>query len=154
MLGPMVNPSFPRNQLVGVWNLETARLYNYIYQQTDKNYTIIYSLDGYDEISLTSEFKIISNHEEDLLEPEKIGYPRLTHDDVKGGATVEESVRIFMNIIEGNGTEAQKSVVIVNSGLAMKKLLPAKSLKECFAIAEDSLQGGKAKAKLKKLLEL
>jgi anthranilate phosphoribosyltransferase len=154
MLGPMVNPSFPRNQLVGVWNLETARLYNYIYQQTDKNYTIIYSLDGYDEISLTSEFKIISNHEEDLIDPEKIGFARLTNEDVKGGETVEESVRIFLNILDGKGTDAQKAVVIVNSGLAIRKLSPSKSLKECFAMAEDSLQGGKAKEKLKKLLEL
>jgi anthranilate phosphoribosyltransferase len=154
MLGPMVNPSFPRNQLVGVWNLETARLYNYIYQQTDKNYTIIYSLDGYDEISLTSEFKLISNREDDLLDPEKIGYLRLTQNDIKGGETVEESVRIFLNILDGNGTDAQKSVVIVNSGMAIKKLFPSKSLKECFMLAEDSLQGGKAKARLKKLLEL
>jgi anthranilate phosphoribosyltransferase len=154
ILGPMVNPSFPHNQLVGVWNLETARLYNYIYQQTDKNYTIIYSLDGFDEISLTSEFKMISNMEEDLLDPEKIGFERLTHDDVKGGTSVEESVRIFLNILDGNGTEAQKSVVIVNSGLALRKLHPGKSLKACFGIAEDSLQGGKAKTMLKKLLEL
>jgi anthranilate phosphoribosyltransferase len=154
MLGPMVNPSFPRNQLVGVWNLETARLYNYIYQQTDKNYTIIYSLDGYDEISLTSEFKMISNREEDLVDPEKIGFPRLTDQDVKGGETVEESVRIFLNILDGNGTEAQKAVVIANSGLALKKLFASKSLKECFALAEDSLQGGKALAMLKKLLDL
>ena len=109
---------------------------------------------AYDEISLTSEFKMISNLEEDLLDPEKIGFPRLTHDDVKGGATVEESVRIFLNILEGNGTDAQKSVVIVNSGMALKKLFPSKSLQECFALAEDSLQGGKAKAMLKKLLEL
>jgi len=154
MLGPMVNPSFPHNQIVGVWNLETARLYNYIYQQTDRNYTILYSLDGYDEISLTSEFKMISNREEDLLDPEKIGFPKLTHDDVKGGKSVEESVRIFINILDGNGTYAQKSVVIVNSGLAIKKMFPAKSLKECFALAEHSLQGGKAKIMLKKLLEL
>jgi anthranilate phosphoribosyltransferase len=154
MLGPMVNPSFPRNQLVGVWNLETARLYNYIYQQTDKNYTILYSLDGYDEISLTSEFKMISNREEDLLDPEKIGFPRLRHDDVKGGNTVEESVRIFLNILDGNGTDAQKAVVIVNSGLAIKKLFPDRSLQHCFVVAEDSLQGGKAKSMLKKLLEL
>jgi anthranilate phosphoribosyltransferase len=154
MLGPMVNPSFPHNQLVGVWNLETARLYNYIYQQTDKNYTIIYSLDGYDEISLTSEFKMISNLEDDLLDPENIGFTRLTHEDLKGGMTVEESVRIFLNILDGNGTDAQKSVVIVNSGMAIKKLFPSKSIKECFALAEESLQGGKAKAMLKKLLEL
>ncbi|MDP3003289.1 MAG: anthranilate phosphoribosyltransferase [Bacteroidales bacterium] len=154
MLGPMVNPSFPRNQLVGVWNLETARLYNYIYQQTDKNFTIIYSLDGYDEISLTSEFKMISNQEEELLSPEKINYPRLTHEELKGGTTVEESVKIFLNILEGKGTTAQKAVVIVNSGMALKKLFPGKSLPECFELAEDSLQGGRAKNLLRKLLEL
>jgi anthranilate phosphoribosyltransferase len=154
MLGPMVNPSFPHNQLVGVWNLETARLYNYIYQQTDKNYTIVYSLDGFDEISLTSEFKMISNQEEELFDPEKIGFSRLTHDDIRGGATVQESVSIFLNILDGNGTEAQKSVVIANSGLALKKLFGSKSLKECFLLAEDSLQRGKAKTMLKKLLEL
>ena len=154
MLGPMVNPSFPRNQLVGVWNLETARLYNYIYQQTDKNYTIIYSLDGYDEISLTSEFKIISNHEEELLSPEKINYPRLSPEELKGGTTVEESVKIFLNILEGKGTESQKAVVIVNSGMALRKLFPGKSLPECFEIGEDSLQGGRAIMILRKLLEL
>ncbi len=154
MLGPMVNPSFPRNQLVGVWNLETARLYNYIYQQTDKNYTIIYSLDGYDEISLTSEFKIISNQEEELLSPEKINYPRLSPEDLKGGTTVEESVKIFLNILEGKGTESQKAVVIVNSGMALRKLFPGKSLPECFEIAEGSLQGGRAIMILRKLLEL
>lgn len=154
MLGPMVNPSFPRNQLVGVWNLETARLYNYIYQQTDKNYTIIYSLDGYDEISLTSEFKMISNQEEELLSPEKISFPRLSHKELKGGTTVEESVKIFLNILKGKGTAAQKAVVIVNSGMALKKLFPGKSLPECFESAEDSLQGGRAKNLLRKLLEL
>jgi len=154
MLGPMVNPSFPRNQLVGVWNLETARLYNYIYQQTDKNYTIIYSLDGYDEISLTGDFKMISNHEEELLSPEKISFPRFTHEELKGGTTVEESVSIFLNILDGNGTAAQKAVVIVNSGLAIKKLFQSKSLPECFVLAEDSLQGGMAKTILRKLLDL
>jgi len=154
MLGPMVNPTFPRNQLVGVWNLETARLYNYIFQQTDKNYTILYSLDGYDEISLTSEFKMICNQEEELLSPEKIGFPRLTHEDLKGGTTVEESVKIFINILEGKGTAGQKSVVIVNSGMALKKLFPGKSLPVCFELAEDSLQGGRALNLLRKLLEL
>jgi anthranilate phosphoribosyltransferase len=153
MLGPMVNPSFPPNQLVGVWNLETSRLYNYIYQQTDKNFTILYSLDGYDEISLTSEFKLISNHEEDLVEPEKIGLPRLNHTDIMGGPTVEESVRIFLNILDGNGTEAQKAVVTANAGYALKRLEPSKPLKECFATAEETLQSGKAKEKLNILLE-
>ncbi len=152
MLGPMVNPSFPGNQLTGVWNLETARLYNYIYQQTDKNYSIVYSLDGYDEVSLTSEFKMISNDEEELLTPEKTGFPRLSPDDLKGGVTVAESVKIFLNILDGNGTRAQKSVVAVNSGLALKKMFPSKDLQECISIAEESLQEGKAKSMLHKLL--
>jgi anthranilate phosphoribosyltransferase len=154
MLGPMVNPSFPKNQLVGVWSLETARLYNYIYQQTDKNFTILYSLDGYDEISLTSEFKMISNLEEELLSPEKIGFPRLTVDEIRGGTSVEESLKIFMNILNGKGTVAQEAVVIVNSGMALKKLFPEKTLPECFESAKDSLKGGKAIRILTKLLEL
>jgi anthranilate phosphoribosyltransferase len=154
MVGPTVNPSFPRNQLIGVWSLETARLYNYIYQQTDKNYTIVYSLDGYDEISLTSEFKVISNQEEELLTPEKTGYPRLNQEELKGGTSVEESVKIFLNILDGKGTAAQNAVVTVNSGFALRKMFPEKSLKECFYLAEDSLQGGNAKKILRKLLEL
>jgi anthranilate phosphoribosyltransferase len=154
MLGPMVNPSFPRNQIIGVWNLETARLYNYIYQQTDKNFTILYSLDGYDEISLTSEFKLISNREEELLSPEKIGFPILSQEDLKGGDSVEESVKIFLRILEGKGTPAQNAVVIANSGIALKKLHPGKSLTDCFSIAEESLMGGRAFNMLKKLLEL
>jgi anthranilate phosphoribosyltransferase len=113
LLGPMVNPSFPRNQLVGVWNLETARLYNYIYQQTDKNYSIIYSLDGYDEISLTGEFKMISNNEEELLTPEKIGMQRVSRADISGGKTVEESANIFINLLEGTGTEAHRKVLLL-----------------------------------------
>ena len=154
MLGPMVNPSFPGKQIIGVWNLETARLYNYIYQQTDKKYTILYSLDGYDEISLTSEFKLISNNEEELLSPEKIGFPLLTPEGLKGGNNVEESVKIFMTILNGNGTVAQNAVVIVNSGIALKKVFPEKSLQDCFQLADESLKSGRALNMLNKLLAL
>jgi anthranilate phosphoribosyltransferase len=154
MLGPMVNPAFPPNQIIGVWNLETARLYNYIYQQTDKNFTILYSLDGYDEISLTSEFKLISNNEEELLSPEKAGFQMIKPDDIKGGESVEDSVKIFLSILEGKGTPAQNSVVIANAGVAINKIYSGKSLQECFQLAEDSLKKGSALKVLKKLLEL
>lgn len=154
MLGPMVNPSFPANQLIGVWSLETARLYNYIYQQTDKNYAIIYSLDGFDEISLTSEFKIISNHEDELLTPEKIGFSRLNQTELTGGKTVEESVKLFIKILQGEGTESQNAVVIVNSGIALNRLYPQKSIFECFEMANDTLKSGKGFNILNKLLSL
>jgi anthranilate phosphoribosyltransferase len=97
---------------------------------------------------------MISNVEEELLSPEKIGFSRLTAEEIRGGATVEESVRIFMNILNGKGTAAQEAVVIVNSGMALKKLFPEKTLPECFESAKDSLKGGKALSILNKLLEL
>jgi anthranilate phosphoribosyltransferase len=154
MLGPMVNPAFPPNQIIGVWNLEIARLYNYIYQQTDKNYTILYSLDGYDEISLTSDFKLISNRQEELFSPEKIGFTKLLHEEIKGGNNVEESVKIFLDILEGKGTKAQKDIVIVNSGMALKTLFPAKDFEECFSQARETLESGKAMKVLKTLMSL
>ena len=97
---------------------------------------------------------MISNDEEELLSPEKTGFPRLSPDDLKGGVTVAESVKIFLNILDGNGTRAQKSVVAVNSGLALKKMFPSKNLQECISVAEESLQEGKAKSILNRLLNL
>jgi anthranilate phosphoribosyltransferase len=152
MLGPMVNPSFPKNQIIGVFSLETARLYNYIYQQTDRNYSIIYSLDGYDEVSLTGDFKIISNGEEQLFSPAQIGMPTLLPSDLFGGDTVEEAAKIFTRILGGDGTQAQNSAVIVNSSLALRRLSPEKNLEECFEIAKASLFGGKALETLKKIV--
>lgn len=153
MLGPLVNPSFPKNQLTGVFSLETARLFNYIFQGTDKNFTIVYSLDGYDEISLTSEFKVISNHEDQLLSPEKIGFPQLTQQDISGGKSVEESAVIFMKILEGKGTKDWNSVVIVNAAMALR-CIQGKDIGECLLQAEKSLLSGKAYIAFKKLIDL
>ncbi len=153
MLGPLVNPAFPPNQVAGVFNLETARLYNYIFQQTEKRYTVLYSLDGYDEISLTGDFKLISNSGESLLAPEEIGFNKLNPEDLYGGQTIEESAGIFLAILEGNGTDAQNDAVTANSGMAFKCYYPEKSSDECFQMARESLYGGKALKVLKNLTE-
>lgn len=153
MLGPLVNPSFPHNQLTGVYNLETARLFNYIYQGTDKNYTIVYSLDGYDEISLTSDFKLISNQEEQLLSPEQAGFSHLTPDEIRGGETVKESAEIFLRILKGEGTAAWNSVVTVNAGMALKCMYMEKTPEDCIAMAQDSLLNGKALQAFNKVRE-
>ena len=150
----MVNPSLPKNQLTGVFSLETARLYNYIYQRTDKNYTIVYSLDGYDEISLTSECKLISNNEEQLLTPENIGFPQIQPDDILGGKTVEESAGIFMKILNGNGTPSMNAVVTVNAGMALRCIHSEKSMEECIETAKESLLSKKALQAFKNLIEL
>lgn len=152
MLGPMVNPSQPKNQLVGVFSLELARLYAYIYQQTDKNYSIIHSLDGYDEVSLTGPFKWISNQQESLCRPEDLGMSLLQPEELAGGSTVEESAGIFWRVINGKGTDAQNQVVIANSGLALRCARPSLSVEDALDQARESLMQGKALNSFKNLI--
>lgn len=154
MLGPLVNPSFPVNQLIGVYSLELARLYNYLLQDSSSNYSIVHSLDGYDEISLTSEFKYILNGAEQIISPGSLNYERTVPSDLYGGKSVKEAAGIFIEILEGNGTKAQNSVVIVNSQMAFKCYYPSKSFDECREIAEDSLFTGKALGVFKRLIEM
>ena len=154
MLGPMVNPAFPRKQLIGVYSLDLARLYNYLYQESDKQYSIVHSLDGYDEISLTSDFKVILNGIENTFTPESLDYERINSSELSGDATVKDAAGIFINILEGHGTKAQNNVVVANSQMALKCSLPRKSLDECRTIAEDSLFSGKAFKSLNKLIEM
>lgn len=144
ILGPLVNPSFPKNQLLGVFNLELARLYGYLHQNTTKNYAIVHGLDGYDEISLTSSTKVISNKGEHLLTPTDFGFTQNKQADLFGGASVEASAKIFVNILEGKGTNAQNSAVLANAGLAIQTVNPQLSLQDAIAQATESLTSGKA----------
>ncbi|WMI65975.1 anthranilate phosphoribosyltransferase [Aestuariibaculum sp. YM273] len=153
MLGPMVNPSFPKNQMVGVFNLELLRLYGYLYQNTDKNYSVVHALDGYDEISLTGGTKVISNNKETMFAPEDLGINQITQQSIYGGDTIEEAAKIFVNVINGNGTEQQNNVVCANAGLAIATTKQI-SHKEGFELAKESLFSGKAKASLDKLVAL
>ena len=153
MLGPMVNPSFPKSQLLGVYSLEILRLYSFLYQKTDKNYNIVFALDGYDEISLTGKAKIISNHSESLLSPEDLGLKTVKQSDIFGGDSIAEAANLFVKIISGNGSEAQNNVVCANAGLAIATNKQI-SHKEGFELAKESLFSGKAKESLKKLIEL
>lgn len=153
MLGPMVNPSFPKNQMVGVFNLELQRIYGYLYQNTNKNYSIVHALDGYDEISLTGNTKIISNTSETMLNPSDLGLKPIEASLIYGGASVEEASQIFKAIINGNGTKAQNDVVYANAGLAIATVKQI-SHKEGFELAKESLKSGRAKRCLEKLIEL
>jgi anthranilate phosphoribosyltransferase len=154
ILGPMVNPSQPVNQLVGVFSLELARLYNYLYQETGKNFVILHSLDGYDEISLTGEVRMISNREDRILSPEQMGFRRIKPEQIRGGNTVAESVKIFMELLEGKGDEIRTSVVLVNAAMAIQCLNQDKSYDECVDMARESIISGKAKNVLTRLISL
>jgi anthranilate phosphoribosyltransferase len=153
MLGPMINPAFPTKQLVGVFSLELARKYGYIYQNTNKYFVILHALDGYDEISLTGGVKYFYNGGEHLTTPAELNLPTLTYAEIAGGETVEESARVFLSILEGKGTSAQNAVVVANAGMALYCADQAQGLPTALAKAKETLESGRALLAFKELLE-
>lgn len=148
MLGPLVNPSLPKNQLVGVFNLEVARIYNYLLQSSSVNYGIVYSTDGYDEISLTSAFKLFTKNNEQLISPEDLGFKKLEQSELFSGNSVDEAAKIFLSILDGNGTKAQNNVVLTNAAFALLTIDNSKTFEIAFEEAKNSLFGLKAKESL------
>ncbi len=151
MLGPIVNPASPRRQLIGVYSLELARLYAYTLQQTDKQYAIVHSLDGYDETSLTGPVRVISRTEDVLIEPQDFGFEAVRPEDIFGGDTVEQATDIFLAVLRGEGTKAQTSVVCANSALALRVASPELDLNRAADNAREVLLSGKAYQVLEKL---
>lgn len=154
LLGPLVNPVQPKQQMVGVSNLETVRLYQYVLQQTDKEFAIVHALDGYDEVSLTGAFKIITPKSDALLSPEKIGQDKQLAKDLSGGSTIEAAAKIFSNILQGKGSTAQNQVVCTNAGIAIQRFNPQKALEDCIQEAKEALLSQKAFQNFKALLEI
>ncbi|MBY0481989.1 MAG: anthranilate phosphoribosyltransferase [Chitinophagaceae bacterium] len=154
MLGPMVNPAQPTYQLVGVYSLEMARIYNYLLQQKGKAFTIIHSLDGYDEISLTNDTKVITNKGEQVLSPEQLGKRMVSPEDIYGGNSVDEASKIFTRIIKGEGTWAQNAVVLANAAMALNCTGKYESYEMAYHAAVESLDSGKAYQSLQTLISL
>jgi anthranilate phosphoribosyltransferase len=152
MLGPMINPALPKYQLVGVFSLELARLYAYLYQRTDKKYTILHALEGYDELSLTCDFKTFSNDGEHIRRLEELGFEKIDPSSIKGGSSVQESAGIFMNVLNGSGTTEQANVVLCNAALGIQTIHPQKSFADCFYEAEESLFSKRALKSFKTLV--
>lgn len=153
MLGPMVNPSRPANQLVGVFSLDVARLYHYLYQESGQQFCIIHSLDGFDEISLTGAFKAMTRNTERSYLPGDLGLDAVKESDIYGGSTVEEAASVFLNILEGRGSRAQQDVVVANAAMALYCMDERPGLESCLARARVSLESGKALKAFKQLLE-
>ncbi len=154
LLGPMVNPSRPKNQIVGVYNQEVQDLYNGVYKDLGINYNILYSLDGYDEISLTGDFRVLSDKADKVYSPESIGLKKVKPEELFGGDTVPEAAGIFKSILEGNGTQAQVGAVLANAAFAIQTVYPEKAIEDCLAIAKESLESKKALGALNKLIEM
>jgi anthranilate phosphoribosyltransferase len=154
MLGPMVNPVIPACQLLGVYNLPLLRLYSYTYQESGTRFAVVHSLDGYDEISLTAEFKVAMPEKEKLYTPEMLGFPRCTDADLYGGDTPEKAARIFDAVLNNTATGAQKNCVIANSAFAIQVIRPEKKIEDCIAEARESLESGKALETLQSFLKV
>ena len=153
ILGPLVNPSSPQNHFLGTFNLEVARLYHYILQEENSNYGIIHALDGYDEISLTSGFKIYTKTGEKMISPEDLGMKRIEQSAIFGGNSVTDASKIFKTILEGNGTESQNNVVLTNAAFALQIVDETKNFETAFEEAKNSLLGLKAKKCLELLIQ-
>lgn len=153
MLGPLVNPAFPKQQMVGVFNLELLRIYSYLLEETEQRYSIIHALDGYDEISLTGEAKVVSNNGTFLVDAKTFGLTPLQATDIGGGESVEDAAQIFLNVLSGQSTLAQRQVVCANAAVAISTAKEI-SLQDGFAAAEESLDSGHALSALQTLQKL
>ncbi|MDE6335028.1 MAG: anthranilate phosphoribosyltransferase [Muribaculaceae bacterium] len=154
MLGPLVNPTLPKNQLLGVYNLKLMRLYRYIAQNEGINCTIVHSLDGYDEISLTSPFKVVNTQSEQVLEASDLGLVGGRQEDLYGGDTVEEAAAIFDDVLANRASDAKKNCVIANAAFAIHTLDPELPILDAVKEAKDSLESGAALDRFKKFVEL
>ena len=154
MLGPLVNPALPKYQLLGVYNLPLLRLYNYVFQESDTRFAVVHGLDGYDEISLTGEFKVATSTTETIYTPESIGFNRYCEQDLDGGKSPDEAARIFDRVLQGEATPAQTDCVIANAAFAIRVIEPEKSLADCIALARESMESGRALKTLKMFVEL
>ncbi|MEZ5104684.1 MAG: anthranilate phosphoribosyltransferase [Draconibacterium sp.] len=149
ILGPMINPSSPKYQVLGVNNEENFNHYTNVYKMLDVNFMIVNSKDGYDEVSLTSDTHFAKNGAEGFLSPADFGFEKITPEKLFGGNSVEEAAKIFLNILEGEGTTEQNNVVVANAALGLNLVFAERDLKECVEMATESLKSGKALEKLK-----
>lgn len=154
MLGPMVNPTRPGYQVVGVFSEKVIELYHKVYEKAGIHHDIIYSLDGYDEISLTGDFRVVSDQEDKVFSPADLGLPIVKEEEIYGGNSVDEAAAIFTTILEGKGSDAQTNVVVANAAFAIRCYHPEKSLEDSVAIAKESIASGNANAVLKKLISM
>ena len=154
ILGPLVNPARPKHQLLGVYSLPLLRLYNYTYQASNTNYTIVHSLDGYDEISLTGSFKVATPNTEKIYTPEMVALPTCNEQDIFGGNTLAAAAEIFIGVLSNTATLPQKNAVIINAAFAIQTIDNTKSIEEAIALAAESIESGSALTHFNKFIEL
>lgn len=154
LLGPLVNPCKPAYQLLGVADLPQMRLYTNVFQKLGIGFAVVNNLDGYDEISLTDQFKVMTGRYETIYSPKELGFSLAGQEELYGGSTPQEAARIFDNVLQNKATKAQTDCVLINASFAIQAMEPEKSIEECVAIARESLESGRAWQTLKRFVEV
>lgn len=154
ILGPLVNPATPSYSLLGVYNLALLRLYSYTYQNLGAQFAVVHSLDGYDEISLTSDFKVVTPHNEKIYTPESLGLSRIAQSDIYGGQTIASAAEIFIDVLKGSATAAQSNCVMTNAAFAIRVICPEKPIETCIAEAREAIENGTALLTFNKFITL
>lgn len=144
LLGPLVNPARPDYSLIGVYNLEIARIYQYLLQNQKDKFMLVHALDGYDEISLTHDTKIFSEEGEEIYSAEDLSFKNIHPESIYGGKSKQEAAQKFKNILKGKGTYEENAVVLANAAMALKNTGKHGGYSECLAMATESLKSGKA----------
>ena len=153
MLGPILNPAQVKKQVTGVYNQEILGIYAELFQKTEGNFGVLFGLDGYDEISLTSDFELITNRGKETFSPEQMGFTKCKQEDLHGGNNVEESAKILISILENKGTKAQTEVVLANAAIALYCADDDLSLSDAILMAKESVNSGKALTSFKKFIK-
>ncbi len=154
LLGPLVNPSLPDYQLLGVADLAQMRLYTNLLQRLGIGFAVVNNLDGYDEISLTDDFKVMTNRYESIYKPTDLGFEVISQEELYGGATTKQASQVFDNVLLNCSSKAQKDAVLINASFAIQAIEPMKDIEECVNIARYSLESGQAYKTLKKFIEI
>jgi len=154
LLGPLVNPCKPKRQCLGVYDLKMSRLYEYIYQKMGVDFAIVHSLDGYDELSLTGDMKVVTNQGNKIMIAADFGFEEVKEGDLSGGNTIKEAADIFDNVLNNTATKAQKNAVIANSAVAINTICKEKTLKDCIEQAKESIESGNAMSNFKKFVKI
>lgn len=153
ILGPLVNPAKPKFSMFGVYSLEIARIYQYLLQKKQENFLLVHALDGYDEISLTSDTKIFDKSGEYIFSAQELGFKNITSNSIFGGNTKQDAAKIFRSVLEGNGTYEQNAVVLANAAMALKNTGKHGDYKHCLALATESLESGNALKSLESIIK-
>lgn len=153
ILGPLVNPARPKFSMIGVYSLEIARIYQYLLQKKQENFLLVHALDGYDEISLTSDTKIFDKSGEYIFSAQELGFKNINANSIFGGNTKQDAAKIFRSVLEGNGTYEQNAVVLANAAMALKNTGKHGDYKHCLALATESLESGNALKSLESIIK-